>query len=91
MRTIETNRRTVLGRPGFIGAGAAVGDVEGHAVAEAIREAGFTFKTVGFTIRAGGVVGVCIAVRPVACCCDWFKEGEEEDGKEYYCERYCAA
>jgi hypothetical protein len=70
MRTIETNMRTVLGRPGFIGAGTAVRDVESCAVAEAVGEAGFALETAGFAVGAGGVVVVCVAVGPVTCCCD---------------------
>jgi hypothetical protein len=73
---------TLLGRPGFIGTGTAIGDVEGCTVAESVGEAGFALETAGFAVGAGGVVVVCVAVGPVACCCDWC-EGEEGD------ERYC--
>jgi hypothetical protein len=89
MRTIETNMRTVLGRPGFIGAGTAIGDVESCAVAEAVGEASFALETAGFAVGAGGVVVVCVAIGPVACCCGWC-EGEEED-ERYRCQRHCAA
>lgn len=73
---------TVLGRPGFIGTGTAIGDVEFCAVAEAVGEAGFALETAGFAIGARGVVVVCVAVGPVACCCNW-REGDEEH--ETYC------
>ncbi|KAG2024280.1 hypothetical protein GB937_003933 [Aspergillus fischeri] len=75
--------RTVLGWPGFIGAGTAIGDVEGCAVAEAVGEACFTLETAGFAVGTGGVVVVCVAVGPVACCYYWCEEGGEED--ETYC------